>query len=71
MSSRDAHTHRRARQRRARMHRLVIGGSLLLLVGAAIVLLVIGASPSMSLVTQNVKGTTSAPVEVEEWSDFQ
>ncbi len=73
MSNREAHGRRRARGRRTPALPLAIGGALLLLAIAGLLLLRPGfpAGEQLPLGTSNYKGSASAPVLVEEWSDFQ
>ena len=71
------HAHARARQlrqnRRRLAHPLVIGGALFVIAitGLLLATLLLGQGPQTAAETNNVKGLASAPVEVEEWSDFQ
>jgi hypothetical protein len=64
---------REARARRALARPLVRGGVLLAIVVAGLLLLrpSLMAGQQLGLGTSNVMGRASAPVEVEEWSDFQ
>ena len=72
MSNREARVRRRARARRRLAFPLAIGGALLLMAVAGFWLLnPSGGGQQLALGTNNVKGPASAPVEVEEWSDFQ
>lgn len=64
----------RRRARRSRRGIVLVGGivaALALAVGAALLLGQLGGGTALALGTNNVKGTAGAPVEVEDWSDFQ
>lgn len=75
MNSRQTRARRSAANgRRSRAPLLVIGGTLLILAIAGLMLP--GWTPfrteaSLPLGTDHVMGRANAPVEVEEWSDFQ
>ena len=73
MSTRQTRARRR-RQRRTLAPLLMIGGALLLMAIVGLVLLaprLTSGEQQLALGTHNVKGPATAPVEVEEWSDFQ
>jgi len=74
MSIRQTCVRRRGHGRRTPASLLMIGGAVLLVVVAGFVLLgstyTRGGEPA-ALETRNMKGSATAPVEVEEWSDFQ
>ena len=73
MGNREAPARRRARERRTLALPLIRGGVLLAIVVAGLLLLrpSLMAGQQLALGTNNVMGQASAPVEVEEWSDFQ
>lgn len=74
MSNHEARARRRGRERRQRTFPLVVGGALLLIALAGYMLLgpsFMSEREQVVIGTGNVKGSAAAPVEVEEWSDFQ
>lgn len=74
MSNREARARRRARERRRLAFPLVVCGVIVLIATAGFTLLYPTFSRSggaLPLGTENVKGSATAPVEIELWSDFQ
>ena len=74
MSTRQTRPRRHGHQRRTLAPSLMIGGALLLLAIVGFLLMgpgLMSGEQQLALGTPNVKGLATAPVEVEEWSDFQ
>ncbi len=69
--SRLEHGDHAARRRFLRPLLLVVGLCAVALIGVALALGNLGRGDSLPTATDNVKGLASAPVEIENWSDFQ
>ena len=74
MGNRASRTRRRAPERQRRRLPLIVGGAVLLMAVAGLLLLrptLTREGQQVALETRNERGVATAPVEVEEWSDFQ
>lgn len=73
MSKHQPRACRRRPVRRPLASPMAIGGALLLLAIAGLLLasILMSRVQRLTLETHNVQGLATAPVEVDEWSDFQ
>lgn len=73
MSNHQTRARRRVSKQRPPVSPLAVAGALLLIAVAEVLLapVLMGRGEGMTLETHNVKGLATAPVVVEEWSDFQ